>query len=681
MELILKWWEVNFPIVDPVLIFSLVLFIILLSPILLQRFRVPAVVGLLLAGVVIGPHALNLLERDKSFELFGMVGLLYIMFLAGLELDLTQFRKNKSKSLVFGFITFLIPQALGILVAFYILNFNIISSVLLASMFASHTLIAYPVVSRLGITRTQVVTVIIGGTLVTNIIALMILSVITSMSRGELETLFWVEFLVSLSIYGFIVFWGIPKIGRWFFKNFEGQGGTHYIFVLAVVFAASYFANAAKIEPIIGAFIAGLAMNKLIPNTSPLMNRIDFIGNNLFIPFFLIGVGMLINLRVFFNGTEALKVAALMIVVALLSKWIAAFITQKIFNYSKIEKNLMFGLSSAQAASTLAAVTIGFNLGLLNENVLNGTILMILFTCLISSFVTEKAGRELAIIEGNKAPDLWDIPNRVLVPISNPATIENLMDLAIMIKNDISNEPIFALAVVKDDVDAKEKLVLSERMLEKAISHASSTENAVRVVTRVDLNIASGVIRAIRDLMITEVIIGWNAKISAKSNIFGNILDVLLENSEQMILVSKIINPLNTIDKIVVLVPPNAEYEKGFIHWVRTIKKLSKQTGASVVFYSSDFTKEKLIAATKATKPAISSSYKEFNEWDDFSSLSKEIKADDLLVIISARKSTVSYKHFLDNVPKNLAKYFESSNFIIVFPEQTLEPDVFKHMQ
>ncbi len=263
MEIIFSWWEQNFPITDPVLIFSLVLFIILLSPILLQRLKIPGVVGLILAGLVIGPHALFILERDKSFELFGMVGLLYIMFLAGLELDLTQFRKNRSKSLVFGFITFLIPQLLGTAVAFYILDFTIMSSVLLASMFASHTLIAYPIVSRLGITRTEVVTVIIGGTLVTNIIALMILSVITSMARGELSGGFWVEFAISLLIYSFVIFFGIPKLSKWFFKNFEGQGGSHYIYVLAVVFAASYFANAAKIEPIIGAFLAGLALNKL----------------------------------------------------------------------------------------------------------------------------------------------------------------------------------------------------------------------------------------------------------------------------------------------------------------------------------------------------------------------------------------------------------------------------------
>ena len=681
MELMYTWWENNFPITDPVLIFALVLFIILLSPLALQPFKIPSVVGLILAGVLIGPHALYILERDKSFELFGIVGLLYIMFLAGLELDLAEFKKNRGKSLIFGFITFLIPQCFGTAVAYYILQFGMMSSILLASMFASHTLIAYPVVSRLGITRTEIVTVIIGGTLVTNVLALLILSLITSMTKGELGAGFWIEFGILLSTYSFIIFWGIPRLGRWFFKNFEGQGGSHYIFVLAVVFVSAYFANSAKIEPIIGAFLAGLALNKLIPNTSPLMNRIDFIGNNLFIPFFLIGVGMLIDLKVFFSGVDAVFVAVVMIIVALASKWGAAWITQKFFKYTKVEKDLIYGLSAAQAASTLAAVTIGFNLNLLNENVLNGTILMILFTCFVSSFVTEKAGRELAIVEGSRPLNSTDLRSRILVPIANPSSIEYLLDLAIMIKDRESNDPLYALAVVKDDADAKEKLLMSERMLEKATSHASSTEHAVRVVTRVDLNIASGIIRSIKDLAITEVIIGWNAKISAKSKIFGNVLDVLLENSEQMILVSKIIKPLNTTRKIIVAVPPNAEYEKGFIHWIRTVKKLSKQTGASVEFYTIEATKEKITKVIQSGKPQIDTRYKEFDDWEYLLDLFQKMNTDDLLIVISARKYTVSYNHSLDTIPKKLANHFENRSFVIIYPEQTLEADVYKHMQ
>jgi Kef-type K+ transport system membrane component KefB len=674
-------WEFHLPVTDPVLIFSLVLFVILLSPIVLQRFKIPGVVGLIIAGVLIGPHSFNILERDKSFELFGMVGLLYIMFLAGLELDLAEFKKNKLKSLGFGFLTFLVPQTIGTAVSYYLLGFNIMSSVLLASMFASHTLIAYPVVSRLGITRTEIVTVIIGGTMVTNVIALIILSVITSMARGTIDTTFWVGFGVSLAIYCFIIFWGIPRLARWFFKNFEGQGGSHYIFVLAVAFATAFFANAANVEPIIGAFLAGLALNKLIPNTSPLMNRIDFIGNNLFIPFFLIGVGMLINFRVFFSGYQALLVAAVMIIIAIGSKWIAAWLTKFLFRYSNSEKDLIYGLSTAQAASTLAAVTIGFDLNLLNESVLNGTILMILTTCLVSSFVTEKAGREVAILEADKLPDISEKKDLILVPISNPATIETLIDLATMIKDDKSVEPIYALAVVKDDTDAKEKIISSQRMLEKAITHASSTETEVRVVTRVDLNIASGILRATKDLLISKLIIGWNAKITGQAKVFGSILDVLLENSGQMIIVSKIVNPLNTFKKIKVAIPPNAEFEAGFSSFLMTVKRIAKQAGGSLEFFTSSASEHRIKEVVKHTKPQLDSTFKTFDDWEDFIILAREIQVEDLLIVLSARRATISYNHHLDNIPKQLAKYFDLHSFLIIYPEQVLEADVFKHMQ
>jgi Kef-type K+ transport system membrane component KefB len=678
---VLLFFDLTLPVKDPVLIFSLVLFIILLAPIVLQKFKIPGVVGLIIAGVLIGPHAFYILERDSSFELFGMVGLLYIMFLAGLELDLTEFKKNTFKSLVFGFFTFLIPQLIGTAVSYYLLQFNLMSSILLASMFASHTLIAYPVISRLGIARTEIITVIVGGTMVTNVIALMILSIITSMARGELGTTFWVEFVVYIIIYVLIIFLGIPKLARWFFKNFEGQGGSHYIFVLAVVFAASFFAHAANIEPIIGAFLAGLALNRLIPHTSPLMNRIDFIGNNLFIPFFLIGVGMLINLNVFFSGAEALMVATVMIVIALSTKWIAAWFTKIFFRYSKAEKDLIFGLSSAQAASTLAAVTIGFNLGLLNENVLNGTILMILATCLVSSFVTEKAGREYAIFEGLKTPDILEYYDRIMVPISNPATIETLLDLAIMVKEEKSREPIYALAVVKDDIDAKEKLIMSEKMLEKAINHASSIEQKVRIVTRVDLNIASGIIRAIKDMGITEVIIGWNAKIKTRDKMFGSVLDVLLENSGQMTIVSKIINPLNTFKKIIVAIPPNAEFEPMIGRWIKSVKSIGKQTGADLEFHLSESSKIKINELVTATKPQTKVTYKEFEDWENFEIFARHVNESNLLVVVSARKSTISYNHYLDNIPRKLSKHFENNSFLIIYPEQILEPEVFKHMQ
>jgi Kef-type K+ transport system membrane component KefB len=663
-------FDVTLPFTDPVLIFSLVLFIILLAPLVLNRFKVPGIIGLILAGVLVGPNGLNLLLRDSSIILFGTVGLLYIMFLAGLEIDLNDFIKNRNRSLVFGIFTFVIPQGLGILASYYILGFNLQSSILLASMFASHTLLAYPILGRFGISKNEAVTITVGGTIITDTAALLVLAVITGSAQGGLTNEFWLRLGVSLAVFSFIVLWVFPRIGAWFFKNIEGEGGAQFIFVLAIVFAASFLAELAGVEPIIGAFLAGLALNRLIPHTSPLMNRIEFVGNTLFIPFFLISVGMLVDFRVLFKGPEALLVAATMIVVATACKWLAAYFTQKVFKYSRVERNIIFGLSNAQAAATLAAVLIGYQLELLNENVLNGTILMILVTCLISSFVTEKAGRELAIIESDKAPNLGEVPERILVPISNPSTIEYLIDLAVMIKDPKSPEPIYPLSVVKDDEAAKEQIIISNKMLEKAIKHASATEHAVQVVTRVDLHIASGVARAIKELLITDIIIGWNGKITTREKIFGTVLDSLLQSTEQTVLVSKITSPLNTMKRLVVVVPPNAEVEVGFAHWIRTIKTMSKQTGADIVFFGAKATQEKIADIVAGTRPAVEAGYNFFEDWEDFLILSRDIRPDDLVIIVSARKGSLSYNHHLDSVPRQLSKYFQQNNFVIIYPEQ-----------
>ncbi|RDV14385.1 cation:proton antiporter [Pontibacter diazotrophicus] len=659
-----------FPVHDPVLIFSLVLFIILLAPVILNRIKIPSIIGLILAGVAVGPNGFNILLRDQGIILFGTVGLLYIMFLAGLEIDMNDFKKNRNKSMIFGALTFSIPMVLGTAVSYYLLEFGLMSSILLASMFASHTLLAYPIASRLGITKNKAVNITVGGTIITDTAALLVLAVITGASSGELNSQFWIRLGISLAIFSFIVLWVFPRITRWFFKNYETDGVAHYIFVLAMVFLSAFLAEIAGVEPIIGAFLAGLALNPLIPHTSPLMNRIEFVGNALFIPFFLIGVGMLVDLRVLFRGPEALIVAGAMIVVATSSKWMAAFISQKAFRFTKTEGQLMFGLSNAQAAATLAAVLIGYRIELLNENVLNGTILMILVTCIISSVVTEKAAVKQAIVDNEQAPDLSEIPERILVPIANADTLEQLIDLAVLLKNPKSVEPIYPLMVIKDDQQSKEKLIESNKLLEKAKHHAAATATDVAVLTRVDLSVTNGIIRAIKDRMITEVVIGWNAKITAKDKIFGGVLDNLLRRTGEMIFVAKLIQPVNTIKNMKVVVPPRAEFEMGFVHWVHSVKTIAKQTSAPITFYATDHTSKRIEQVFIEAKASVPVKFNLFEDWEDFLILGREIVVDDLLVIVSARQGSVSYDSYLPNVPKQLSKHFDRYNFVIIYPEQ-----------
>ena len=441
-------------VTDPVWIFLIVLVIILFAPLLLNKLRIPHIIGMILAGVLIGEYGLNILERDSSFELFGQVGLYYIMFLAGLEMDMEDFRKNKVKGLVFGLLTFFIPMVLGIITSMEMLGFSFVSSVLLASMYASHTLIAYPIVSRYGLSRQRSVTISIGGTAVTVTLALVVLALISGMYNGAATPIYWIMLVLKVTLICLVIVFVFPMLGRIFFRKYD-DAVMQFVFVLALVFLGGGLISLAGMEGILGAFLVGLVLNPLVPKVSPLMNRLEFVGNALFIPYFLIGVGMIIDVRTFVAGGSALKVAVVMTVVATLSKWIAAYATQKIYRMSANERKMIFGLSNAQAAATLAAVLVGHEIimengeRLLNDDVLNGTVVMILITCIISTIETERASRKFAMQDSSTSEDVpVDVKENILIPVANPDTIEYLVNLALVIRDNSRKDGIVALNVI-----------------------------------------------------------------------------------------------------------------------------------------------------------------------------------------------------------------------------------------
>src|SRR5690606_10406280 len=334
----------------------------------------------------------------------------------------------------------------GTLAGYYLLHFSLTTSILLASLLASHTLIAYPIVSKLGISKNQAVTITVGGTMITDSLALLVLAVIAGMSTGAINNAFWIRLGISIATFGAIVGLVFPLLGGWFFKKYD-DNISQYIFVLGLVFLGAFLAEAAGIEAIIGAFMAGLALNRLIPHTSPLMNRIEFVGNALFIPFFLIGVGMLVDLRVFFLDINTLYVAGVMTFVALSAKYIAAYFSQKVFKFSKAQRDVVYGLSSAQAAATLAAVLVGYNIilgenpdgepiRLLDDSVLNGSILMILITCTVASFIAQRGATKLALeeIDEKSEEENDEYAEKILIPVNYPENIEELINLGVTVK-------------------------------------------------------------------------------------------------------------------------------------------------------------------------------------------------------------------------------------------------------
>jgi len=666
--------KITFPLQDPVPIFTIVLFIILLAPIILRKLRIPSIVGLILAGMTIGDHGFNLVAKG-SIDLFGKAGLLYIMFLAGLELDMAEFKRNTYKSIVFGFLTFSIPLSLGLLLCYKFLHFNFTASLLVSSMFATHTLVAYPLASRMGISKNEAVTIAVGGTIITDTAVLLMLPVIVGSIKGGLTQEFWIRLSISFLLFALFILFGFPPIGRWFFKRIKDDQTTHFVFVLAMVFLAAFLAEIAGIEGIIGAFLAGLALNQLIPRTSPLMNRIEFTGNAIFIPFFLISVGMLIDLRVLLKGQTALIIAGLLTAMALVSKWMAAFITQLIFRFTATQRNVMFGLSSAHAAATIAVILIGYNLGVVDENVLNGTIILILVTCLTGSFVTANAGKRLAVTESAKLPEVVNLQERILIPVTNPEKNEQLLDFAIMLHEKREKNPIYLLNVVQDSEEVKEQVFQTNQNMEKAIKHAAETETRVQLLTRVDLNIVSGISRAVKEMLISDVVINWDDKSGGTGDflfntLFGSATDNILDSVWETVYVCRLVHPVNANKRIVLLIAKNAEYEIGFANSIRNIAALSRQSGISITAYTSGKTQVAFEKEAKKVRSLPDIRYKSFNDGDS-ESLVKNISGDDLVVVISARKGTISYSSQFENIHTRLTKQFPDNNFILVYPEQT----------
>ena len=660
------------PFTDPVLIFFIVLTIILFAPLLLNKLRIPHIIGMILAGTLFGPHGLDFLAYDSSFKIFGNVGLLYLMFLVGLEMNLNDFRKIKLRGITFGIYTFLIPMILGTLSSIYLLHLDLTTSILLASMYASHTLVAYPIVLRYGVGRRPAVTITIAGTIITVLGALIILAVIVGMQTGTINEWFWVRLLLSMIAYSLFILFVFPRIARWFFKKYN-DNVSQYIFVLALVFLASALAKPAGLEPILGAFFVGVVLNRFIPSVSPLMNRIEFVGNALFIPYFLIGVGMLIDPSVVFSGWEALFVAIVMSVVATISKWLAAWITQKNFGLDKIDRAMIFGLSNGQAAATLAAVLIGYDIGLFDINILNGTIIMILVTCTISSFATERAAQKMATLQPAEDPDKNRDntgPARILIPVANPDTLENLVNLAVLAKGQHKQQPLYALHVIDDNKTVLRSGEAGQILLDRATKIAAASDTRLTGLSRYDVNITSGIIHTIKEQNISDVILGLHHKSNIVDSFFGSKIENLLKSTHKMVAITKCIIPINMTTRIVVAVPEKAEYESGFTKWIDRIANIGKQIGCRVIFYAHHNTITVLRNVLRHSRYGISCEFEVLDDWADILTLTGVVLQDDLLVIVSARHTSLSYNSEFEKLPLQLSRYFAGNNFIVLFPEQ-----------
>ena len=674
---------IHLPITDPTWIFFLVLMIILFAPIILGRLRIPHIIGMILAGVVIGKYGFNILERDSSFELFGKVGIYYIMFLAGLEMDLENLKKNLGRAFVFGLLTFAIPFAVGMWVGMSLFGFSVGASLLLSSIFASHTLVAYPIVGRYGLSRHASVSISIGGTMFALTVSLFVLAGISGIYKGELDSGSWMLFVLKCVAYCVFVFWIFPRFARWFFRKYE-DNVMQYIFVLALVFLSAALAELAGMEGIFGAFLAGLVLNRLIPHVSPLMNRTEFVGNALFIPYFLIGVGMLINLGTLFSGGETLKVVLVMVVVATVTKWIAAWLTQKIYRMSKASRQMLFGLSNAHAAGALAMVMVGTKIEiapgeyLMNEGMLNGVVIMILFSCIISSMVTEHAARTMALAEENGEMDMsrGKEDERMMVSIANPETVEPLVNMALLMRNPKSKKELLAVTVEVEYDEAKKQAKLAQRRksLEHAARIASAVDVPMKTRCRLSTNAATGILNTASEMNATEIVLGLHHKHGLLDSFLGSFAQSILKGTHRQLMIVKCLMPVNTMRRLMVAVPPKAEYEAGFYKWVERLARIGGQLGCRVHFWAHPDTIQRISGYMEKFHSGVRVEFSTMDDWDDLLMMSSKVAYDHLTVIVSARKGAISYQPSFEELPDQITKYFSNSSLMLIYPDQLGDP-------
>ncbi len=666
-----------FPIHNPVLVFALVATLILISPIVMGRYRLPGMIGLLFAGAILGPNALNVLERDTSFVLFGTVGLLYIMFTAALEIDMATLKRYRMHSLVFGLLTFAIPISIGTAVG-WMFGFDWPAAILLGSMFASHTLLAYPIASRLGISKNQAVTTAVGGTIITDTLALLVLAVIASMTKGEITEGYWYQLGISLTLYMLVILFGLPPLARWFFKNVSTDGVAEFVFVLAMVFLCASAAPLVGAEPIVGAFLAGLALNRLIPHHGTLMNRIQFTGEALFIPFFLLSVGMLLDLSIFLGSFRAWLIALAMVVTILLTKWLAAEATRWLLGYSKDQAKVVYGLSLAQAAATLAATIVGHEIGLFDEAVVNGAILMILVTCFIAPWLVDRYGRKMALAAVDQdEPVAEHKQQRILVAVSTPENAQPLLDLAKLMRDPNLKQPIWPITVLEDGSRSEKKIREANQLLDQCRTQLAAAEVTSIPISRIDLNVAGGLLRARRELDGSIIVVGWSEHTSAPEYLFGSMQEQLLHDRDFMLVVSRSRQPIQLCQRVYFALPPHAEHEPGFVDCLQLVKNFCQRQNLQLTFLAIApqiaIIQKKIGSLFEIHSPQ----YQVLAHWSDLQSALQAVHAaQELIVMYGVRRGGIAWQSSLQQLPEEIASTLPQANLLVIYPAEPVDESI-----
>ena len=634
-----------FPITSPTLIFFVVLLIILLAPIIMGKLRIPHIIGMVLAGMLIGEHGLNVLERDHSFELFGKVGLLYIMFLAGLEMDMESVKKNSKRILWFGLLTCLVPLVLTYAMAMWLLDYSSTASFLLGCIMASNTLIAYPIISRYGMGRHPSVMLSVGASMLSLFMALMMLAALSASYSKDVGIGFWLLFIVKFAAFCAFSIWGIPKVTRYFLRRYS-DAIMQFIYVLSVMFLSAALSEAIGVEGIVGAFIAGINVGSL------------------------------------FEGWRMLGVVALIVFFGTFGKALAAYISSLLFRLTKAEGHMMFGLTCAHAAGAIAMVMVGMRLEvapghyLVNNEMLNGVVIMILITCIISTLMTEKASQEITLM-GSRAANGFSTDTsqakkdeKVLLCVKYPDIAPQLLELALMMRNPKRNNDLVALNVVYDDNNASGHREAGLRLLERLQQRASAADLQMQTQVRLSSNIANGIKHAFREFGCSEIIMGMHVHTDVNPKFWGEFLQSLYNGLNRQIVLTRFVQPLNTLRRIQVVVPSRAEFEPGFHRWLERLARMAGNLDCRIQFHGRNESMELIREYINNHHPSVRAEYTYMAHWNELPRLAEQIREDHMFVVITARKGTISYKTALERLPKELMQHFSGKNLMILFPDQ-----------
>ncbi|GAB5535013.1 MAG: cation:proton antiporter [Rubricoccaceae bacterium] len=654
----------DLPVTDPVLIMAITMGILLIGPLLFERMRIPGLVGLIALGAVAGPSMTGLLERDATFILLGTFGLLYLMFIAGLTLDLAEFAKERTRAVAFGLLSFGAPMALAIGVGTMVLGYSLPAAALLGSIVGSHTLLAVPLARKLGIAKNRALVIATGATLVTDLLSLIVLAVVQGIVGGDAGPEFWIKMVVLDAIWGVGVLLVLPRVAQAFFRRVRREDNAAFAFLLSAVFLAAWTSGLVGLAPIIGAFLAGIALNRLVPKQSPLMTRLQFVGDAIFIPFFLVSVGLLVDVTVL----GSLRVWALALTFSALvfvGKSTAAFLGIPFFRFTRDEATTVAGLTFPQAAATLAVTLIGFDIGLFSQEAVNAVVLVIVITCLVGPSLVRAFGRKVALAEAERPFEPSEAPERILVTLGNPETSEELMELALLLRSPTSEQAIYPLTVARGGAEEGGNVAEAEKMMERAILHVTAADVPVSPTVRIDVNPTLGIVRGAREVRASEIIAGWTGTFEPGALVFGGVLDGVLEHSRSMVVVARLVAPLATAKRLVVLIPPLIYREAGFARAIRVLKNMAAQTGMQIIVFGLDDEVDLLAGRIEAAKPSASVEVRPLSTWRDMMpALDGAIQPTDVLVLFSVRTGAVAWRPALQRLPRVLARRFSDNDLM-----------------